>query len=574
MASRKKRKGALAAMAKFQGQKIVVIVQHPSERQTAIWKGHLGSALASVLSVAQAERTTALRDSGARLVVVGVEHRTSLAQAIASQATVVNLNWLLDALQDASAGLPPLETYAWEAPPSTPSKQLAFSDDEDEVDVEVLPKYACQRVQADELNRNKEISDYLSELVSWWEYGQLTPDEAPKYGVKVSILSKLVSLIKAWPVELTVANWDASERRKMKRQHYVAENSKSKNGGWMKLLDSLVRGIPVERDDSVEQWSANETRRVARELRMLRCGVGQDAARLAGLGVKSAADLVHRRHELGLREGIVRVLQYANFAAMPAMDRDETETIAGVFRDAALQLDLKVEVVGSYRRGKIGGHDVDIMFTRPSALQRDLAPRVELPNVDKEDIYQQLKARTQHRFVGGIVEITGVGHGQVRKVVTDERLLVRRIVVKSPVVPDAYRHVDLVITPPSIWSHALMGWSGSRNFQRAMREYSSHCHQENWRATGGKPIVGIKGWRLDKNGNRTDEPPVYGRQLDIAHNEHWHWCQVGVYIAIGSNASQVNLELLYEEDNAAFPDEKAIFDFFNLDFRPPHHRSA
>ena len=72
------------------------------------------------------------------------------------------------------------------------------------------------------------------------------------------------------------------------------------------------------------------------------------------------------------------------------------------------------------------------------------------------------------------------------------------------------RRLDLVLVPFDHWPFALWGWSGSTALMRQMRDYSKHARDQTprseladgeqpkpWHITGGKPIVGRRGWSED-----------------------------------------------------------------------------
>ena len=88
-------------------------------------------------------------------------------------------------------------------------------------------------------------------------------------------------------------------------------------------------------------------------------------------GVRGARDLVDRRRELPISDVLRRKLELAPCGsdAYPnshiPMDVQETKQIHGILESAARFIGLHMTVVGSWRRGKVGGHDVDVIIHAP-----------------------------------------------------------------------------------------------------------------------------------------------------------------------------------------------------------------
>lgn len=545
---RKKKVRVVAAAPKFSSVRLLVIANQPSRHQSR-WSEIVGSEV-RVLQKSQVRR---MKDVGdATHIVCDVEWDESFGRVVcdlAQERHVVNYNWLREALNTLDVDeLPKESTFGWTRRRVPSDETYKFS------------KYACQRPTR--MNHgNRRIVTFLVDLVSWWEYGTLTDEEDSSYSRRVAIMSKIVSLVKVWPVELDGTTWDA-ESKKLLGQYHISDSSNSKSGGWISLLEAVSRSARIPRDDAY--WCEDPKRRVVRELRMLKCGIGRKVAvDLCEKGVRSAEDLVRRRREMipDLPETRIRALSYAPVgpSATP-MDEKETNMLLDALRKAAPE-DHSFDVVGSYRRGKIGGHDLDVLLS---------------PSNDEEtsssEVFNTFVEKLGDLLESEVVEIRGIGHGVATKSSRERRVLsVRHIVLHSPTVPSAFRHVDVVFSPRSNYAHALLGWSGSRNFQRSLREYASRCHQKDWQETGGKEVKGIRGWNLSPNQERLSV--VHGRRLE--RDEHWHWSQSGISICTGASTSKENpIVHVYEEDSSGFQTEKDIFDFFHLDYRSPEERCA
>jgi len=307
-------------------------------------------------------------------------------------------------------------------------------------------------------------------------------------------------------------------------------------------------------------------------------------------GIKNADDLYYQRLEIMksniIAKNRIAVLEYATIGpnAVP-LQEVETHTILNLFEQAALKAGLKSEPIGSLRRGIYGGHDIDIMLQLdPDTYNQQIAqasviaantyslipsPEEEIFKLANEE--RRLSSFLQHLEDMRVefVQIRGLGHGKVNNSKTPhpshERLSVSHIVLRAPKF-NSWRKIDIVFAPNSIYSLALLGWSGSRTFVRSFRERAKVLHKLGFERNG------TSGWNLDERGNR-QYPPVYNRVLDFQAGEHWEISQNGVFISSGSHSAH-NLRTSYEEDPANFPHERAIFEFFHLDFRPPQERSC
>uniref|UniRef100_A0A803JME0 DNA nucleotidylexotransferase n=1 Tax=Xenopus tropicalis TaxID=8364 RepID=A0A803JME0_XENTR len=143
--------------------------------------------------------------------------------------------------------------------------------------------------------------------------------------------------------------------------------------------------------------------------------------------------------------------------------------------------DAVVTLTGGFRRGKKNGHDVDIIITCPrkgkeknilhntisvlknqglllfSDIIESTFVETKLPSkhVDALDHFQKafliLKLPTQQTAIGDIIDPCGC-EGRKWKAV----------------------RLDLVITPYEQYSYALLGWTGSRQFERDLRRYTTH----------------------------------------------------------------------------------------------------
>ncbi|BGP01519.1 hypothetical protein JCM10021v2_005224 [Rhodotorula toruloides] len=146
-----------------------------------------------------------------------------------------------------------------------------------------------------------------------------------------------------------------------------------------------------------------------------------------------------------------------------------------------------------YRRGKEFSNDVDILFTYP---HRD---------GEERGVLQALVERMQQKNLipeDGILTLTTCGTDRTitpnRSATLLDALDKALIIFRHPAngttrVRDKYRRVDLVVTTWREWGSAVVGWTGSTQFERDLRR---HAKRINLKFDSG----GIR--------NRTTDEPV------------------------------------------------------------------
>ena len=578
MAPKKKQKIS-PPQARFAALKVVVIDALPFQRK--LWSERIGAGFVAVTSPEVLAGALA-RHADATHVVSCVRGHALVDRVrgdVGDGTHVVTDEWLTTTLR-AADGLAREADFAWRAPaaPAPPPPVAAPRRG-------VLAKYCCQRRITVEGDVNKAVTGALADQMKWWDNGAVNADEFRLYATRIQLLHRVAPIIKSWPVTLTPENWD-DEREKLEAQHYISATSTSATGGWIEYIEQLVLGGPaaVVREDCFYKWQRDPVRRVVFEINALKMHVGKKRAvdLVANRGVTSAAELCARRDDPALA---IPPHVRPNLALAPVgpsatrMDREETEAILGRFAAAAAEVGLASTAVGSYRRGKVGGHDLDVMLHAPEG-----APLVAVADYEFHDgdgagfrLLERFFARLAavdvggapflhpHRTMGGLI-----GAKEAPK------LGIRHCFVRSPAVPGAFRQVDFILCPTEIIAHGLLGWSGSTSFQRSLRDYVNHAHEKNWaEVPDRRPIVGRRGWNVTRDGTRVGSL-IEGRELD--EDEHWAWSQNGIAIARGKHSSKgkdgEQFETTYEECNINLRTEADVFRFFHLDYRAPHERCA
>ncbi|KAG9119524.1 hypothetical protein FRC07_005413 [Ceratobasidium sp. 392] len=144
--------------------------------------------------------------------------------------------------------------------------------------------------------------------------------------------------------------------------------------------------------------------------------------------------------------------------------RSEVESAAQrVFNELdAIQPGCEYTICGSYRRGKPDNSDIDIVFThRKAGIERHLCTRL----VDRlckigvvTHVLNQSSYTSNHENVHG-------RHKETRACmdVLDKAL----VILKTPDM--VHRRVDLIFAPYSVYWTAVLGWTGSKQFERDLR---------------------------------------------------------------------------------------------------------
>ncbi|KAJ1309177.1 hypothetical protein OPQ81_004847 [Rhizoctonia solani] len=221
-------------------------------------------------------------------------------------------------------------------------------------------------------------------------------------------------------------------------------------------------------------------------------GIGSAKAREHyAAGHRNLQDLIKfygAKAEAGTHLGVFAALQLHDELNTP-IPREEVESIAkDVFKElSTIQPGCKYTICGGYRRGKPYSNDIDIIFThRQTGLERHLC--VKLVEHLKE--IGTVKHVLNHSDYTSNHEGT---HGHQTKSRASMDALDKALVIfKSK--DSLHRRVDLIFAPYSVYWTAIVGWTGSKQFERDLR---IHAKQQGLKFDSGgitrlrdsKPIV-------------------------------------------------------------------------------------
>ena len=157
--------------------------------------------------------------------------------------------------------------------------------------------------------------------------------------------------------------------------------------------------------------------------------------------------------------------------------RGEVEEIARLLR---LELDrvcpgTKSLIVGGYRRGKEESNDVDIVCTWPPGGDTGIPSQEQIrklrDNLTSQGLITHLIA--VHNF-----DPQSKPHWAHHKSEDSQRddLPTMEFVFKAPATPTVpvsmHRRVDLIFAPYRVFGAAVLGWTGSRQFERDLRRFA------------------------------------------------------------------------------------------------------
>ncbi|KAG8757791.1 hypothetical protein FRC11_004266 [Ceratobasidium sp. 423] len=209
-------------------------------------------------------------------------------------------------------------------------------------------------------------------------------------------------------------------------------------------------------------------------------GVGAAKAREHyAAGHKTLQDL-HKfygaKAEAGTHLGVLAALQLHD-ELNTTIPREEVTTIAkNVFDELSkIQPGCEYTICGGYRRGKPYSNDIDIIFThRQTGLERHLCTKL----VEHLKEIGMVKHVLNHSAYTSNHEGT---HGHQTKSRACMDVLDKALVILKPK-ESLHRRVDLIFTQYSVYWTAIVGWTGSKQFERDLR---IHAKQQGMKFDSG-----------------------------------------------------------------------------------------
>ncbi|XP_003797610.1 DNA-directed DNA/RNA polymerase mu isoform X1 [Otolemur garnettii] len=375
-----------------------------------------------------------MEQTSAEEAVCWQEHRATAAPSECTPATLLDISWLTESL---AAGQPvPMESrHRLEVaePRKAPPSSIW------------MPAYACQR-PTPLTHHNISLSEALETLAEAAGF-------EGREGHSLTFL-RAASVLRALPRPVVALT-------QLRGLPHFGEHS-------FRVVQELLEHGVCEEVERVRHSERFQTMKLFTQI----FGVGvRTADRWYQEGLRTLDDL--REQPQRLTQQQKAGVQYYQDLSTPVLQPD-AEALQQLVEAAVEQVlsGATVTLTGGFRRGKLQGHDVDFLITHPEEGQEaGLLPRVIRCLQDQGLVlYQQY----QHSLYGA------PGHHSHTMDAFERSFCIFRLpqppgasVREDPSCP-AWKavRVDLVVAPISQFPFALLGWTGSKLFQRELRRFS------------------------------------------------------------------------------------------------------
>lgn len=286
--------------------------------------------------------------------------------------------------------------------------------------------------------------------------------------------SRAIAMLKAYPKTVT----DATEVREL--PHIGPKIQK--------LIEEYLKTGQIA---EAQRAAASERFKVLSTLTQAH-GIGPAKAREHyNAGQKTIAALIEfyeAKAKAGTYSGVLAALKLQDELSS-TIPRAEVEEVAQrVFENLdAIQPGCEYTICGSYRRGKPQNNDIDILFTHKEPdLERHLCAKL-VERLRKTGVVTHVLNQSSYTS-----NHEGI-HGRQKETRACMDLLDKALVILK--LPNfVHRRVDLIFAPYSVYWTAIVGWTGSKQFERDIR---IHAKQQGLKFDSGgitrqrdsKPIV-------------------------------------------------------------------------------------
>uniref|UniRef100_A0A7N9AR98 DNA-directed DNA/RNA polymerase mu n=1 Tax=Mastacembelus armatus TaxID=205130 RepID=A0A7N9AR98_9TELE len=279
-----------------------------------------------------------------------------------------------------------------------------------------VPSYACQRRIALD-HHNTVLADALSLLA---ENAELSDEDGRGVAFR-----RAAAVLKALPRQVT-------SMAQLKGLPCLGGHS------LRVIKDVLDNGA----SDEVESTKRSERYKALKVLTGI-FGVGaKTAARWISEGIHTLQQLQASGHTLNRAQQAG--LEHYDDLNQP-VTKAEADAIGEIVEKAVVSVlpGAQVTLTGGFRRGKLAGHDVDFLITHPEeGREEGLMPKVVSWLVKQGFLLYQKTTRNSY--------------------------------LESKDDPQSAVRVDLVVSPVSQFAFALLGWTGSKLFERELRRWAGY----------------------------------------------------------------------------------------------------
>ncbi|CAL9682403.1 unnamed protein product [Knipowitschia caucasica] len=308
----------------------------------------------------------------------------------------------------------------------------------------LMPSYACQRLTPLESHNNK-FTEALSLLA---ENAELNNEEG-----RAVAFRRAAAVLKALPVMVTSAT-------QLRGLPCLGEHSQRV------IKDIIENGVSNE----VESTMHSERFKALKLLTGI-FGVGAKTAdRWFKEGIQSLTQLVHSGHELNPAQQAG--LEHYHDLNQP-VTKAEAEAIGDIVRRVVLDVlpGSEMTLTGGFRRGKMTGHDVDFLITHPDEGKETglISKVVSLLTAQGLLLYQKTTRNSYMENKGRLAQPSSTMDRFERC------FCIFKLEIKEMRPDKDWRavRVDLVVAPISQYAFAVLGWTGSKLFERELRRWAS-----------------------------------------------------------------------------------------------------
>ncbi|RVE66173.1 hypothetical protein OJAV_G00123910 [Oryzias javanicus] len=347
---------------------------------------------------------------------------------------LLDVSWFTESMR-AGRPLEVLDRHRLQELPSGEPELEAFS----------VPSYACQRRTPLE-NHNSSLTDALSLLA---ENAELNDEEGRGVAFR-----RAAALLKALPSAVLSVS-------QLRGLPCLGEHS-------LRVIEEVLE---TGRSGEAESTGASE------RFKALKALTG-----IFGVGAKTADRWIREGiHDLRRLRASGQVLNRAQRAGLQhyadinqPVTRAEADAIQAVVEKAVSSVLRGAQIVltGGFRRGKLSGHDVDFLITHPEeGREVGLLPKVVSWLEAQDFLLYQKTTRNSY-----LESIDGPGRPPSSMDRFERCLSIFKLPVAAESGQRAWRAVrlDLVVSPISQFAFALLGWTGSKLFERELRRWAGH----------------------------------------------------------------------------------------------------
>ncbi|KAJ3136917.1 hypothetical protein HDU90_002483 [Geranomyces variabilis] len=162
------------------------------------------------------------------------------------------------------------------------------------------------------------------------------------------------------------------------------------------------------------------------------------------------------------------------------MSRADVEEVVATLETvlAGIAEGFSVTPVGGYRRGKEVNGDCDVVITHPEEARTKTVLRELVDTLTEQGYIKHIlwygEGQDAARTSDYSTEAPSSSSTKSRKKGTSFDQLAKAFVAFRQPSCGVYRQVDLIIAPPDLHAVAVCGWTGSKQFERGLRNWCAH----------------------------------------------------------------------------------------------------